>query len=97
MHYLEAVRQTGTTDTATVRKKMGEMKVNDMFAENGYIREDGRMVHDLYLVQVKSPEESKYPWDYYKIVETIPAEEAFRSVEASECSLLEKGSQVAKG
>jgi len=91
MHYLEAVRQTGTTDTATVRKKMGEMKVNDMFAENGYIREDGRMMHDLYLVQVKSPEESQYPWDYYKVVETIPAEQAFRSVEASECSLLKKG------
>jgi len=90
MHYLEAVRQSGTTDTATVRKKMGEMKVNDMFAENGYIREDGRMMHDLYLVQVKSPEESKYPWDYFTIVETIPAEEAFRSVEDSECPLLKQ-------
>ncbi len=88
MHYLEAVRQTGTTDTATVRKKMGEMKINDMFAENGYIREDGRMMHDLYLAQVKSPEESEYPWDYFNIIDTIPAEEAFRSVEESECELL---------
>lgn len=90
MHYLEAVRQSGTTDTATVRKKMGELKVNDMFAEGGYIREDGRMMHDLYLVQVKNPSESKYPWDYFNIVATIPAEEAFRKVEDSECPLLKK-------
>lgn len=90
MHYLEAVRQTGTTDTATVRKKMGEMKINDMFAEGGYIRADGRMMHDLYLAQVKSPEESQYPWDYYNLLETIPAEEAFRTVEASECKLLKQ-------
>lgn len=90
MHYLEAVRQTGTLDTATVRKKMGEMKVNDMFAEGGYIREDGRMMHDLYLAQVKTPDESEYPWDYYKLVETISAEDAFRSVEASECELLKQ-------
>lgn len=90
MHYLEAVRQTGTTDTATVRKKMGEMKVNDMFADGGYIRADGRMMHDLYLAQVKTPEESKYPWDYFHIVDTIPAEQAFRTVEASECELLKK-------
>lgn len=88
MHYLEAVRQTGSTDTATVRKKMGEMKVNDMFATNAYIREDGRLMNDLYLAQVKSPEESKYPWDYYTIIDTIPAEQAFRSREASECELL---------
>ena len=90
MHYLEAVRQAGTTDTATVRKKMAEIKINDMFAENAYIREDGRLMNDLYLVQVKSPDESKYPWDYYKIVSTIPAEEAYRKVADSECSLLKK-------
>lgn len=90
MHYLEAVRQTGSTDTATVRKKMGEMKINDMFADNGYIRADGRMMHDLYLAQVKTPEESKYAWDYFNIVDTIPAEQAFRSVEDSECDLLKK-------
>ncbi|MFA5521550.1 MAG: ABC transporter substrate-binding protein [Castellaniella sp.] len=90
MHYLEAVRQTGTTDTATVRKKMGEMKVNDMFATNGYIREDGRMMHDLYLAQVKAPSDSKYPWDYFNIVDTIPAEDAFRKVEDSECPLLKQ-------
>uniref|UniRef100_UPI003342AF28 ABC transporter substrate-binding protein n=1 Tax=Castellaniella defragrans TaxID=75697 RepID=UPI003342AF28 len=88
MHYLEAVRQTGSTDTGTVRKKMGEMKVNDMFTKDGYIRADGRMMHDLYLAQVKSPAESKYPWDYFKIVATIPAEDAFRRVEDSECPLL---------
>lgn len=90
MHYLEAVRQTGTTDTATVRKKMGEMEINDMFADNGYIRADGRMMHDLYLAQVKTPEESQYPWDYYTLLDTIPAEEAFRRVEDSECELLKE-------
>lgn len=90
MHYLEAVRQTGTTDTATVRKKMGEMKINDMFADEGYIREDGRMMHELYLAQVKSPEESQYPWDYFNIVDTIPAEEAFRKIEDSECPIFKE-------
>lgn len=90
MHYLEAVRQAGTTDTTTVRKKMGEIKVNDMFAENAYLREDGRLMNDLYLVQVKSPSDSKYPWDYFNIVATIPAEEAFRKTEDSECPIFKK-------
>ncbi|WP_233208412.1 ABC transporter substrate-binding protein [Pollutimonas subterranea] len=90
MHYLKAVQETKTTDTATVRKKMGETPVNDMFTTNGVIRADGRMMNDLYLAQVKTPEESKYPWDYYKIVGTIAAKDAFRSVADSECALLRK-------
>ncbi|KAA0890950.1 ABC transporter substrate-binding protein [Pusillimonas sp. ANT_WB101] len=90
MHYLKAVQETGTKDTATVRKKMGDTRIHDMFTKDGYIRADGRMMHDLYLAQVKTPEESKYPWDYYNIVGTIPAEDAFRSVEKSECGLLAK-------
>jgi len=90
MHYLEAVRQAGTTDTKTVRKKMAEIEVNDMFAQNARLREDGRLMNDLYLVQVKSPAESKYPWDYFNIVATIPAEEAFRKPEDSECSVFKK-------
>ncbi|WP_353154292.1 ABC transporter substrate-binding protein [Pollutimonas bauzanensis] len=91
MHYLKAVQETKTTDTGTVRKKMGETPVNDMFVSDGVIRADGRMMNDLYLAQVKTPEESKYPWDYYKIVGTIKAKDAFRSEADSECTLLRKG------
>lgn len=90
MHYLKAVQETNTTDTATVRKKMGDTPVNDMFTTNGVIRADGRMMNDLYLAQVKSPEESKYPWDYYKILGTISAKDAFRSEADSECKLFKK-------
>ena len=70
---------------------MREMPINDMFAENGKIREDGMMVHDMYLVQVKTPEESQYDWDYLKVLETIPAEEAFLPLDQSKCSLVNKG------
>lgn len=91
MHYLKAVQETKTTDTGTVRKKMGKTPVNDMFVSDGVIRADGRMMNDLYLAQVKTPEESKYPWDYYKIVGTIKAKDAFRSEADSECTLLRKG------
>jgi hypothetical protein len=64
--------------------------VNDFFAKDGKIREDGRMVHDMYLMQVKAPSESKYPWDYYKMVATIPGDQAFQPLEKSTCSLLRK-------
>ena len=67
--------------------RMREIPVNDFFAKNGRIREDGRMVHDMYLVQVKKPEESKYPWDYYKILRVIPGEEAYMPLAESECPL----------
>lgn len=90
MHYLKAVQETKTTDTMTVRKKMGETPVNDMFTTDGVIRADGRMMNDLYLAQVKTPAESKYPWDYYKIVGTIKAKDAFRSEADSVCPLLRK-------
>jgi len=68
--------------------KMRETPVHDMFAENGKIRADGRMVHDMYVVQVKAPQESKYPWDYYKILKTIPGDEAFRPLAESDCPLV---------
>ena len=68
--------------------KMKSMKINDFFAHNGSIRQDGRMVHDMYLVQVKAPAESKYPWDYYKVVATIPGSEAFQPLVKSTCSLV---------
>ncbi len=84
-HYLNAVKATGSDDTGTVRAQMAKTPVNDMFAKNGTIREDGRMVHDMYLVQVKTPAESKGEWDLYKVVSTIPGDEAFRPMAESQC------------
>jgi branched-chain amino acid transport system substrate-binding protein len=84
-HYLKAVKAAGTKEPLVVAAKMREMPVNDFFAPNGKVREDGRMVHDMYLVQVKSPEESKYPWDYYKILRTIPGNDAFRPLDKGGC------------
>jgi branched-chain amino acid transport system substrate-binding protein len=77
MHYLKAVQAAGTDDPLKVAAKMREMPIEDFFSRNGHLREDGLMVHDLILVQVKKPEESKYPWDYYKILTHIPGEQAF--------------------
>ncbi len=77
IHYLKAVQAAGTDDPLKVTAKMREMPVEDFFARNGHLREDGLMVHDLVLAQVKSPEESKYPWDYYKILTHIPGDQAF--------------------
>ena len=89
-HYLKAVKAAGTADADAVMKKMREMPVDD-FAFKGTIREDGRHIHDMYLAQVKTPEESKRPWDYYKILKTIPGEQAFTPVAESKCALLKKG------
>ena len=89
-HYLKAVKAAGTTDAAAVIKVMKDTPVNDMFARNGRIREDGRMVHDMYLFEVKKPSESKGRWDYYKLLATIPGSEAFQSLEASRCPLVKK-------
>jgi branched-chain amino acid transport system substrate-binding protein len=71
-------------------KAMKDTPVNDMFAKNGRIREDGRMVHDMYLVEVKKPSESKSRWDYYKLLATIPGEEAVLPLEQSRCPLLKR-------
>lgn len=87
-HYLKAVKAAGTTDTQAVLAKMREMPVDDFFSRGGTIRKDGRMVHDMLLVQVKSPAESKYPWDYYKVLATIPGDQAFRPLSESECPLV---------
>src|SRR3989440_2456942 len=89
-HYLKAVKAAGTTDAAAVIKVMKETPINDMFAKNGKIREDGRMVHEMYLFDVKKPSESKARWDYYKLVGTVPGNEAFQSLEASRCPLVKK-------
>jgi branched-chain amino acid transport system substrate-binding protein len=85
LHYLNAVKAAGTDDTAAVMAKMRETPINDMFAKGGKIREDGRMIHDMYLYQVKSPAESKAPWDYYKLKGTVKGEDAFQSLEKSQC------------
>lgn len=87
LHYLNAARAVGSEDPDKVMAKMRETKINDLFAKGGYVRPDGRMVHDMLLMQVKKPEESKYPWDYYKIVATIPGEQAFANKAESKCPL----------
>ena len=90
MHYLNAVKAAGTDDTAVVMKKMRETPINDMFAKGGKLREDGRMVHDMYLFQVKSPAESKGPWDYYNLKGTVKGEDAFQSIAAGKCAAAKK-------
>jgi branched-chain amino acid transport system substrate-binding protein len=87
-HYLKAVKATGTSGSQTVLAKMREMPVDDFFSRGGIIRKDGRMAHDMLLVQVKTPAESKYPWDYYKVLATLPADQAFRPLSESECPLV---------
>jgi branched-chain amino acid transport system substrate-binding protein len=89
-HYLKAVRATGTDDTATVMAKMKATPINDMFVKNGRIREDGRMAKEYYLFEVKQPSESKYPWDYYKLKATIPADQALLPLAKSRCPLVKK-------
>src|SRR6201990_1924580 len=90
LHYLQAVKAAGTTDSAAVMKIMKETPINDMFAKNGKIREDGRMVHDMYLFEVKKPSESKGRWDDYKLLATVPGDQAFQSLEQSRCPLVKK-------
>ena len=90
LHYLKAVQATGTDDTDTVNKWMRANPINDMFVKNGRIREDGRMMREMYLFEVKSPAESKYPWDYFKLKATVPAEQAFRPLSQSVCPLVKK-------
>jgi branched-chain amino acid transport system substrate-binding protein len=89
-HYLKAVKAAGTTDSAAVMKIMKETPINDMFAKNGRIREDGRMVHDMYLFEVKKPSESKARWDDYKLLATIPGDQAFQPLSESRCPLVKK-------
>jgi len=90
MHYLKAIEAAGTDDSAAVMQKMKEMPINDFFATNGKIRADGRMLHDMFLAQVKTPAQSRYPWDYYTIKAVIPAEQAFQSLAKGACALTPK-------
>jgi branched-chain amino acid transport system substrate-binding protein len=90
-HYLKAIEACGTDDGLTVVNQMKSMPVEDFFARNGHLREDGRMIHDMFLVQVKSPEASKGEWDLYNVLATIPAAQAFRPLSAGDCPLVGKG------
>ena len=86
-HYLNAVKAAGTDNPDKVMAQMKKTGINDFFTSNGVIRGDGRMVHDMYLMEVKKKSESKYPWDYYKVVQTIPGEQAFGTKAESKCAL----------
>ncbi|MET0335972.1 MAG: ABC transporter substrate-binding protein [Rhizobacter sp.] len=87
LNYLNAVKAIGSDDSDKVLAQLKKTKVNDIFAKGGYIREDGRMVHDMYLMQVKTPKESTEPWDYYKVVQTFKGEEAWTTKAESKCAL----------
>lgn len=87
LHYLKAVKAAGTDDGTAVMTKMKEMPTDDPLFGKGRIRADGRKIHQMYLYQVKSPHESKYPYDYYKLVATIPADQAFRPISQGDCPL----------
>jgi len=87
MHYLNAVKAINSDDADKVMAQMKKTKINDFFSKNGEIRPDGRMVHDMYLMEVKKQAESKYPWDYYKVVQTIPAAQAWTTKAESKCAL----------
>ena len=91
MHYLKAVEALGSdADGAAVVAKMKEMPTDDKLFGKGTIRDDGRKIHDIYLFEVKTPAESKAPWDYYKLRATIPAAEAFRPLDQGDCPLVKR-------
>ncbi|TXN80798.1 ABC transporter substrate-binding protein [Methylobacterium sp. WL8] len=88
LHYLKAAEAAGTDDGLAVMAKMRELPIEDAFARNAKLRPDGRMVHDMYLARVKTPAESKGPWDFYTILKTIPGDEAFQPLAQSTCKLV---------
>jgi branched-chain amino acid transport system substrate-binding protein len=90
MHYLRAVARAGTDATGPVMQAMRAMPIDDFFAHGGHIRADGTMVHPMYLFQVKAPSQSHYPWDYYKLLATVPGEEAFGPLSQSKCPLVHR-------
>jgi branched-chain amino acid transport system substrate-binding protein len=88
LQYLKAVKSVGTTDADKVMAELKKAKINDMFAKNGYVRADGLMIHTMYVMQVKKPAESKYPWDYYKVIKVMSGDEAFGSQPDPSCPLI---------
>jgi branched-chain amino acid transport system substrate-binding protein len=91
LQYLKAIEAAGTDEGKAVRAQFGKMQLNDMYHKNAWVREDGRVMHDMYLMEVKSPKESKGEWDLVKIIDTIPAEKAFIPLSESKCPLVKKG------
>ena len=89
-HYLKAIKAAGTDDADKVSAEMRAMKINDFMTKDGWIREDGRIMRDMYVEEVKSPEQSKYPFDYFKTLATIPAEQAFRPLNDGGCPLVKR-------
>ena len=89
-HYLKSVKEAGTDDPTRVMQTMRKLPVNDFFTKNGSVREDGRVMRDMYLFTVKKPQESERAWDYYRLVAKIPAEQAFRPLSESACPLVKK-------
>lgn len=90
LHYLKAIKEAGTDDSAKVMAKMRELPIEDTFVHGGKLREDGRVIRDMYLARVKKPSDSKEPWDYLEIVKTVKGEDAFRPISESRCPLLKK-------
>ena len=90
MTYLKAVQTVGSTDADRVMAELKKMKINDFYHKDATIRADGRLIHDMYLYQVKAPKESTTPWDYYKLVAKVPGDQAFTSLADSRCSLVKK-------
>ena len=89
-HYLKSIEAAKTDGTEAVMQQVKRLPINDFFAKNGRVREDGRMVHDMYLFEVKTQDESKYPWDYYKLLATVPGDKAFLPLAQSKCPLVAK-------
>jgi branched-chain amino acid transport system substrate-binding protein len=92
LHYLKAIKEAGTDEAQAVVRKMKEIPVNDFFTKDGSVREDGRVIRNMYLFQVKSPQESMYPYDYYKLLNTVPGEQAFRPLSEGGCPMVAKKS-----
>jgi branched-chain amino acid transport system substrate-binding protein len=90
LQYLKAVKAAGSTESDKVMAELKQAKLNDMFVKNGFIRADGLMVHTMYVMQVKTPAESKYPWDYYKVIKVMPGEEADGTQPDPACSFIKK-------
>jgi branched-chain amino acid transport system substrate-binding protein len=86
-NYLKAVQAAGTTDSDKVMAQLKQTKIDDFYTKDGYIRADGVLIHDMYLVEVKKPSESKRQWDYYKVLQTIPGEQAYTTKQDSKCAL----------
>ena len=88
LHYLKGVREAGTDEATAVAKQMKGLPVADFWSDNFRIRQDGRLVRDMYLFEVKKPSESKGPWDYYKVLARVPGDEAYRPMSEGGCPLV---------